>query len=106
MGVTSAGPQETVGLGEENVSDLEVDLDGVANNSDNLTGTRDESILHHVSDSGAGRSSKGYGRATLLGCLERLGEQRNPVNPATCASGENNIGNMPQTDLRQVPPED
>ena len=56
MGVTSVGPQETVGLGEESVSDLEVDQDGVANNSDNLTETRDESIPHHVSDSGAGRS--------------------------------------------------
>ena len=38
----------------------------------------------------------------MLECLERLGEQCNPVNPATCASGESNIGNMPQTDPRQV----
>ena len=94
------GPQETVGSGDGNDSDLEVDQDGVANNSENLIETRDESIPHHASDSGVGRSSRGYGRATLLECLERLGEQR---NPATCASGENNVGSMPQIDPRQVP---
>ena len=44
----------------------------------------------------------GYGRGTFSECLESLEGQHNSVNPATCASGESNVGNVPQTDPRQV----
>ena len=45
-GVTPVGPQETVGFGEGNATEFEVDQEGVAHNSDNLDETREESIPH------------------------------------------------------------
>ena len=104
MGVTSVGPQETVWFGEGNASDFEVDQDGVANNSDKLSETREESNPHIVntdSDPGAGRSSRGYGRVSLIDCLDRRGEQLNLAILATCAFGGSNVGNLPQTHPRQ-----
>ena len=91
MGVTSAGPQETVRFGEGNDTEFEVDQEGVAHNSDNLKEAREESNPHTESaedDPGAGRSSRGLGRASFLECLHRFGERLNPAIPATCAVGK------------------
>ena len=81
---------------------------GVANNSGN-TDEIQEGICTNATtptprenDPGAGRDSRGYGRATLLECLERLGVQSNPAVPATLASGERNEGNLSRADPRQV----
>ena len=54
-------------------------------------------------DPAAGRGSGGYGRATLLECLSRFGEQSNPVISAACASGEGveGICPMPTCDTKQ-----
>ena len=81
VGVTSVGPHETARFGEGNVTGIEVDQDGVANNSDSLTETREESNPCREEDSGAGRSSRGFGSASLIECLSRIGEQLNATIP-------------------------
>ena len=45
MGLTSVGSRETVRFGEENASGLEMDQDGVANNSIDLDETQEE-VIH------------------------------------------------------------
>ena len=60
--------------------------DGVANNSVDLDLTQEEGNLSHEKDSGAGRSSRGIGSASLAECLDRMGTQPNTTNPATLAS--------------------
>ena len=100
MGVSSASPHETARFGEGSATDIEDDQDGIANNSHDMEeirkGTNPNATTQQTSenDSGAGRASWGYGRATLLECLNRLGEQPNPVVPATCAYGESIGGNL------------
>ena len=104
MGVTSVGPLETVWCGEGSGTEFEVDQEGVAHNSDDLSETREESFPHAENvedDPGAGRSSSGFGRASFLECLDRLGEQLNPAILATCASGVNTAGNPSQFHPRQ-----
>ena len=102
MGVTSAGSRETVRFGEENASGLEVDRDGVANNSADLEEAQEEVNLCHENDSGAGGSSRGIGSASLVECLDMTGAQLNTTNPATCASGEGYVGSLPHADPRQA----
>ena len=58
--------------------------------------------LNVEDDPGAGRSSRGFGRASFLECLDRLGKRLNPAIPATCASGVSDVGNLSQTHQRQV----
>ena len=97
MGVTSVGPQKTARFGEGNATEFEVDQDGVADNSENLDETREESNSRTENvedDPGAGRSSRDL--AGLLEWLDRLGEQLNPAILAICASGESNVGSLPR----------
>ena len=73
MGVTSVGSRETVRFGEENVSGLESNQEGVAHNSVDLDEIPEGENLCHESDSGAGETSMGYGSASLAECLDRMG---------------------------------
>ena len=57
--------------------------------------------LSSENDSGAAEI-RGYAEATLLECLNRLGEQPNPVVPATRASGESDEGYLTHTDQRHL----
>ena len=89
--------QLLVRFGEGNATEFVVDQDGIANNSDNLNEAREESNPHAENtdnDPGAGRSSRGFGRVSFSESLDRLGERLNPAIPATCASGESNVGNL------------
>ena len=93
------------GLWEETASGLEVDQDGVANNSVDLDETQEEVNPCHEDDSGAagaGGSTRAFGSASLTTCLNRMGRQLNTTNPATCASGEGSVGSLPHADPRQV----
>ena len=87
MGVTSVGPRETVRFGEENDPEEE-DMDGVAHNSKNLDETQKDDDPQDNSNPGADETLRGYGRASLAECLERMGAQPNTTTPATGASGE------------------
>ena len=106
MGVSSVGHHEPARFGEGSATDVEENQEGVAKNSHDMEeareGTNTYATTQQISenDFGAGSDSWGYSRATLLECLNRLGEQSNPV--ATCASGETNGGSLPHTDPRQV----
>ena len=72
-----------VRFGEENASELEVDQDGVANDSVDLDETQEGANPCHEDLSGAGGSSRGFGSAYLTECLNRMGVQLNTANPAT-----------------------
>ena len=88
------GPHETAWFGDSNATVSEMEQEDE---------TREESNLCHEDDSGAGRSPRGYGSASLIECLSRIGQQQNnTTNAATCFSVESNIGNLPQADPRQV----
>ena len=109
------GPQETVRFGEGDATDIESNdnQEGVANNSGSADEAREGATTNAAiptpyttsmeDDPGTGIDSRGYGRATLLECLNRFGGQLNlPSLLPTCASGESNEGNLSETDLRQV----
>ena len=102
MGVTSVGSRETVRFGEEIVLVLESNQQGVARNSVDLNETQEEENLCHENDFGAGETSMGYGSASLAECFDRMGTQPNTTNPATCASGEGNIGHSLYTNPHRI----
>ena len=83
------GPHATASFGEGSAIDIEDDQDGVTNNSHvresiDLNATTQQASKN---DSRAGRASRGYGRATLLECLDKLWERRTPVVPVASAWG-------------------
>ena len=88
MGVTSVGSRETVRFEEGNVPETEEDPDGVAHISIDLDETQEhvEQELHDDVSPGVDEILGGYGSATLLECLGRLGAQPNTSTPATCHS--------------------
>ena len=55
-----------------------------------------------MNESGAGETSSGLGSASLAECLDRTETQPNTTSPATCASGEGNIGSSPHANPRHV----
>ena len=111
MGISSAGPQETVSLGEGSCADLENTQDGGANTSIDMEETRDgvatnsrDSTPHSNSkriDLGVGTDSRGYGSASFAECLNRLGVMTDLADPATLASGVIVVDNLSQTDPPQ-----
>ena len=101
MGVASVGCRETVRFGEENVSGLEENPEGVAHNSVDLDETLEGDDLCHVNDSGADENSKGIRSASLAECLDRMRAQTNTSIPATCASRGGNVGSSPYANLGQ-----
>ena len=101
MGVTSACSRETVRFGEEKVLGLEVNQDGVANNSVDLDQAQEHVNLCHESDSGAGGSFEGNWQC-IFECLDRMGRNSNIANPATLASEEGCVGSSPHANPRQV----
>ena len=95
------GSRETVRFGEENVSGLEPNQDGVAHNSVNLDETQGEDLCDE-NDSGVGETLREYGSASLAECLDRMGAQPNTTLLASCASAEGHVGNSPpHTNPRQ-----
>ena len=84
----------TVRFGEGSVTDIDDNQEGVANNSGDIDEAREGASINttvpnlHENDPGACRDLRGSGKANLLECLSRLGEQSNLVVLATCASGE------------------
>ena len=82
--------------------ELEENLEGVAHDSIDLDETQGDD-QYDDANSGADETLSGYGSATLLECLGRLGAQPNTTTPATCHS-EGGKGEAPpnQTDPPQV----
>ena len=99
MGVSSVGPHKTARSGEGNTTDADENQEGIADNSGDIEEIRGGVSINATTqpssgnDSGAGRDSWGYGRATLLECLNRFGG---------CASGESYEGSLPHTNPRQI----
>ena len=92
-------------FGEENIRETRENLDGVARNSTDLDETQEhvEHEVHEEANPGADEALGGYGSASLLECLGRLGAQPNTSTPATCHT-EGGQGEAPpyQTDSLQV----